>query len=152
MSTHGDTLISPALRVALQGWLDAQSALKGLSKNTLSAYHTDVAGFMAFMTLHSGERSGLAALARISVLDMRAWMAHLRAQKIAPRSLARKLSAVKNFYVWLAAREGFEPTAVLSLQNPKVSSQTSPAAQRRRRPCCGGDSGGSISRKLGWGA
>ena len=100
MSAHSDTLISSALRAALQSWLEAQSALKGLSDNTLSAYHTDVVGFMAFMTLHSGARSGLAALARISVSDMRAWMASQRAQQIAPRSLARKLSAVKNFYVW----------------------------------------------------
>ena len=123
MSTNGVSLISPALLAALQTWLQAQSALKGLSDNTLLAYHTDVAGFMAFMTLHSGQRAGLAALARISVSDMRAWMAQQRAQKIAPRSLARKLSAVKNFYVWLAAREGFEPTAVLSLQTPKFQAK-----------------------------
>jgi len=123
VSTNGVSLISPALLVALQTWLQAQSALKGLSDNTLLAYHTDVAGFMAFMTLHSGQRAGLAALARISVSDMRAWMAQQRAQKIAPRSLARKLSAVKNFYVWLAAREGFEPTAVLSLQTPKFQAK-----------------------------
>ena len=120
---NGVSLISPALSAALQTWLQAQSALKGLSDNTLLAYHTDVAGFMAFMTLHSGQRAGLAALARISVSDMRAWMAQQRAQKIAPRSLARKLSAVKNFYVWLAAREGFEPTAVLSLQTPKFQAK-----------------------------
>jgi len=123
VSTNDVSLISPALSVALQTWLQAQSALKGLSDNTLLAYHTDVAGFMAFMTLHSGQRAGLAALARISVSDMRAWMAQQRAQKIAPRSLARKLSAVKNFYVWLAAREGFEPTAVLSLQTPKFQAK-----------------------------
>ena len=123
MSTNGVSLISPALSAALQTWLQAQSALKGLSDNTLLAYHTDVAGFMAFMTLHSGQRAGLSALARISVSDMRAWMAQQRAQKIAPRSLARKLSAVKNFYVWLAAREGFEPTAVLSLQTPKFQAK-----------------------------
>ena len=123
MSTNGVSLISPALSAALQTWLQAQSALKGLSDNTLLAYHTDVAGFIAFMTLHSGQRAGLAALARISVSDMRAWMAQQRAQKIAPRSLARKLSAVKNFYVWLAAREEFEPTAVLSLQTPKFQAK-----------------------------
>ena len=123
MSANGILVISPALSAALQTWLQAQSAFKGLSDNTLVAYHTDVTGFMAFMTLHSGQSAGLAALARISVSDMRAWMAQQRAQKIAPRSLARKLSAVKNFYVWLAAREGFEPTAVLSLQTPKFQAK-----------------------------
>ena len=33
--------------------------------------------------------------------------------------MARKLSAVKAFYRWLAEREGFEPTAVLSTRAPK---------------------------------
>ena len=37
------------------------------------------------------------------------------------RSLARKLSAVKSFYRWLAEREGFEPTAVLSTRAPKFT-------------------------------
>ena len=37
------------------------------------------------------------------------------------RSLARKLSAVKSFYRWLAEREGFEPTAVLSTRAPKFN-------------------------------
>ncbi|MEP2268392.1 MAG: tyrosine recombinase XerC, partial [Marinomonas sp.] len=40
---------------------------------------------------------------------------------VGPRSLARKLSAVKAFYKWLAVREGFEPTAVLSTRAPKFT-------------------------------
>jgi len=50
---------------------------------------------------------------------MRSWMAQARSNGTAARSLARKLSAVKSFYKWLAAREGFEPTAVLSTRSPK---------------------------------
>jgi len=50
---------------------------------------------------------------------MRAWMAHERGRGVAARSLARALSAVKSFYRWLAEREGFEPTAVLSTRAPK---------------------------------
>ena len=55
----------------------------------------------------------------ISVADMRSWMAHERGRGVAARSLARELSAVKSFYRWLAEREGFEPTAVLSTRTPK---------------------------------
>ena len=62
---------------------------------------------------------GLGALERIDVADMRAWMAHCRGHGVGARSLARKLSAVKSFYRWLAEREGFEPTAVLSTRAPK---------------------------------
>ncbi len=50
---------------------------------------------------------------------MRAWMAHERGRGVSARSLARSLSAVKSFYRWLAEREGFDPTAVLSVRSPK---------------------------------
>ena len=73
------------------------------------------------MTLHHSERQGLAALARITVADMRAWMADQRGSGVGARSLARKLSAVKSFYRWLSDREGFEPTAVLSTRAPKFT-------------------------------
>jgi integrase/recombinase XerC len=112
-------LISPAARDALQTWLEHQRALKGASENTVIAYQGDVADFLAFITWHKGESQGLAALAAITITDMRAWMARTRGPSVGPRSMARKLSAVKAFYRWLAEREGFEPTAVLSTRAPK---------------------------------
>ncbi|WP_299960125.1 tyrosine recombinase XerC [uncultured Roseobacter sp.] len=113
------TLISPAAADALETWLSHQRALKGASLNTITAYQGDVVEFLAFITEYKGDRQGLAALSRITVTDMRAWMAQARGQGLAARSLARKLSAVKVFYRWLAEREGFEPTAVLSVRAPK---------------------------------
>ncbi len=113
------TLVSPACRDALQTWLDGQRALAGASENTIVAYRGDVGDFLSFMTTHHGSPQGLGALERISISDMRAWMAQARADGVGARSLARKLSAVKNFYRWLAERAGFEPTAVLSTRSPK---------------------------------
>ncbi|WP_425073213.1 tyrosine recombinase XerC [Sagittula sp. S175] len=111
--------ISHAARHALTTWLDHARALKDASENTITAYRADVLDFIVFMTLHHGEPQGLAPLARITTSDMRAWMAHLRRDDISPRSVARKLSAVKTFYRWLSEREGFEPTAVLATRAPK---------------------------------
>lgn len=115
------SLISPACRDALQHWLDSLGALAGRSANTQTAYRGDVTEFLSFMTLHHSERQGLAALSRISISDMRAWMAEQRDSGVGARSLARKLSAVKSFYRWLAERENFEPTAVLSVRAPKFT-------------------------------
>lgn len=115
------SLISPACRDALAAWLDRQSALAGASANTIDAYGGDLRDFLAFMTEHKGAPQGLGALAQIGVADMRAWMARTRAGGVGARSLARKLSAVKSFYRWLAEREGFEPTAVLSARAPKYT-------------------------------
>jgi integrase/recombinase XerC len=114
-------MISPALSAALAAWLDQQKALNGAAANTITAYQTDVLGFLSFMAGHHGGTEGLGPVARLSVSDMRSWMAHERARGVGARSLARALSAVKSFYRWLAAREGFEPTAVLSTRSPKFS-------------------------------
>ncbi|MEP5152890.1 tyrosine recombinase XerC [Planktotalea sp.] len=113
------SLISPAARDALQHWLETQKSLHGASENTIKAYNADTVDFIAFMTEYSGESQGLAALARITTRDMRAWMAATRGTDVGARSLARKLSSVKSFYRWLAEREGFEPTAVLTIRAPK---------------------------------
>ena len=114
-------MISPAARNALQEWLDHQKSLKGSAENTVTAYAGDVSEFLVFITNHKGESQGLGALSKITISDMRAWMANSRGSGVGPRSLARKLSAVKVFYRWLAAREGFEPTAVLLTRSPKFT-------------------------------
>lgn len=113
------SLISAAASDSLAHWLDTQKSLNGASANTITAYQGDVAEFLAFMAAHHGQNQGLVALSKIDVGDMRSWMAHMRANGTGARSLARKLSAVKTYYRWLAEREGFEPTAVLSTRSPK---------------------------------
>lgn len=115
------SLISPAARSALQEWLDHQKSLKGSAENTVTAYAGDLTEFLAFITSHKGEFQGLRALSKITISDLRAWMANSRGAGVGPRSLARKLSAVKVFYRWLAVREGFEPTAVLLTRSPKFT-------------------------------
>ena len=112
-------LISPACRDALEGWLTHRKALDNVAENTVEAYRGDVLGFLSFLTGHRGETSGLGPLAGIKPTDMRAWMAHERKRGVSARSLARALSAGKNFYRWLSEREGFEPTAVLATRSPK---------------------------------
>lgn len=112
-------MLSPALTKSLDDWLAHARAIDGASSNTIKAYQTDVLGFLGFMSQHHGEQQGLGPISRLTVSDMRAWMAHERSRGIAARSMARALSAVKTFYRWLSEREGFEPTAVLSTRAPK---------------------------------
>ena len=113
------SLISPAARDAIQHWLSHERALKSAANNTISAYTSDVSGFIEFMAIHRGGPQGLAALTNIHTRDMRAWMAHERGRGIGSRSLARALSAVKTFFYWLAERHDLQPTAVLQARSPK---------------------------------
>ena len=111
--------IPPAQRDALARWLDHLRALDAAAVNTLTAYAHDVTGFLAFLAGHHGEAEGLGAVAKIDQSDLRAWMAHERGRGVAARSLARELSAVKNFIAWVADHENVDASAVLSARGPK---------------------------------
>jgi integrase/recombinase XerC len=114
------SLISAAQRDALANWLAHERGVKNASDNTIEAYSTDVAGFLSFLAAHHGGAEGLGPLLRIAPSDMRSWMANERARGTGARSLARRLSAVKTFFRWLAEREGFDPTNVLSTRAPRT--------------------------------
>ena len=111
--------IPPAHRDALARWLDHLRALDAVAVNTLTAYAHDVTGFLGFLAIHHGESEGLKAIVKVDQSDLRAWMAHERDRKLSSRSLARELSAVKNFIAWVADRENIDATAVLSQRGPK---------------------------------
>lgn len=127
--------ISDGARDALAQWVDHLRALKGASDNTLKAYVTDLTGFLGFLGQHLGGPQGRGALAAVGLRDMRAWMAHERGTGTSARSLARKLSSVKNFYRWLSDRDDFDATAVLSMRAPRFTNKLprplSPEAARQ---------------------
>ncbi len=111
--------ISPAATDTLEEWLTTIKALNNAADNTIEAYRTDLLGYLAFITGHFGDATGLAPLKQVKVTDIRAWMAHERGRGVSARSLARSLSAVKSFYRWLSERDGFDATVVLSARSPR---------------------------------
>ncbi len=115
------SLLSPAFRDAMEGWLAHLRALDGASALTIEAYAHDVADFLAFLAEHQGGAGGVQHLARVTQSDMRAWMAAARGRGIGSRSLARKLSAVKSFARGLAEREGFDISAILAAKAPRYA-------------------------------
>ena len=125
---NGPATAGPAAQQALIEWLAVKISIEAKSEKTAQAYERDVLDFLAFLGQHYGGQSGLKALAKVSVSDMRAWMAQMRMSNVSPRSLARKLSAVKSFYRWFARREDFDATAILSMRAPKFQ------CSRKRRP------------------
>lgn len=105
---------------ALEAWLAQLSALRGRASATQKAYRADLEAFLAFWSAHrGGEDIGLAALATLPLSDLRAFAAEERGRGLTPRSLARRLSAVKGFLAWLGEREGLPPSPALGLKSPK---------------------------------
>ena len=102
-------------------WLSDKSVLEGVSDNTVTAYRRDVTAFLQFLSIHSGSEPGLELARSAGRGDVRAWMAQQRRQGLSPRSLARKLSSVKEFYRWLGRQYGFDPTELLVIPAPKFT-------------------------------
>ncbi len=117
--TAGGLAISAAQRDALCRWLDHLRAVKGAAENTLAAYGRDVGQFLDFLSHHHGGQEGLSALLTLGQDELRAFMAHLHARDVAPRSVARKLSAVKGFLAFVADQQGSDATPALSARGPK---------------------------------
>lgn len=114
-------MIAPGAAQARDDYLTALRSLQDASAHTLRAYCDDISAFLAFMSVHRGGPQGLGALSGVTISEMRAWMTHERAGGLSARSLARRLSAVKSFYRWLAPRAGFDPTTVLSTRAPRFA-------------------------------
>jgi integrase/recombinase XerC len=112
-------VIAPGAAEALEGWLAARRALRGGAPNTEAAYRADVADFLGFFAEHHGGPQGRGALARAGLADVRAWLARGRERGAGPRTLARRLSALKSFYRWLAETDGFDASAILAARAPK---------------------------------
>ena len=112
-------MIAEGAAEALEAWLAARRALRGGAPNTEAAYRADVADFLGFLAEHHGGPQGRAALARAGLGDVRAWLARGRAGGAGPRTLARRLSALKSFYRWLAETDGFDASAILAARAPK---------------------------------
>ncbi len=114
-----DPFLAPALGASLGQWLAQLAALEGAAATTVAAYRRDVARYLRFLAAHRGGADGIAAVARTTQSDLRAWMAEERARGLSARSLARALSAVKGFTAWAADRTGADASTVLSARGPK---------------------------------
>ncbi len=92
---------------------------KNLAKNTLNAYKSDLQQFLQFFMQHYGKRICLDDLNKITIKDFRSFLAYKRKTGMNPSSLARSLSSIRGFFIWLAREGWVENTAVEVMQSPK---------------------------------
>lgn len=94
-------------------FLEMLLAERGASANTMAAYRRDLED--AGLFLARGRTGARAMLDDATTEDLRRYLAHLEAAGMAPRTSARRLSALRQFYRFLYA-DGLradDPTAIL---------------------------------------
>ena len=107
----------------IESWLEWLKALGGRSDKTINAYRSDVLKFIKFMAKHYESNISPNELKTIEMIDMRAWLAYERTKGLSSRSVSRKLSAIKGFFLWFSEKEGFEPSGVLAIRPPRYKSR-----------------------------
>lgn len=109
----------PSLQLYITQWLDWLTHEKRHSAHTITAYQTDIAGFIAFMQSHLGQEITLNELIKLSILDFRSWLAYRHEKKFDFASSARALSSVRNFYRYLGKKHQQVNDAIAQVRSPK---------------------------------
>ncbi len=104
-------------RTAFLEWLGKERRAAPL---TVEAYGADIAGFLGFLTQHLGAEPDLSALAELRQTDIRAWLASEAAAGASNATRARRLSAVRSFYRFLARRHGVDNAALQLIATPRA--------------------------------
>lgn len=103
--------------IYLQRFLENCLAEKGCSTNSILAYKNDLQTFNTYLVTR-GYQEDL-----ISTEEIEQFVAKLKEQGLSPRSIARKISAIKSYYQFLMSEELISINPSLMLESPKYRSK-----------------------------
>ena len=109
-----DIAMLPEDQNLLDEYLQHLLVERGLAENTLLAYSADLHAFLVFKAEH-----GL-SLAEINEQTIFLYIVEVRRRGLTGRSLARHLSALRGFFVYVCAEHELELDPTRFLENPKL--------------------------------
>lgn len=89
---------------------------RGLSENTLQAYVKDLSQYKDFLEKHHK----LSNVNRIEKKHVESFLKSLKSRKLDAKSIARKLTAIKNFHQYLLAEREIDEDVTKSIPSPKI--------------------------------
>ncbi len=102
------------LRAEVAAYLRHIDAVRNLSAHTLRAYRGDLGELVAGLRALGIEHAGA-----VDLFLLRRYLTTLRDRGLAPRSTARKISAIRAFFAWLAESDRIPADPAESLRLPK---------------------------------
>src|SRR5579871_2822166 len=114
------SLIAQDLIAEMRRWLSHLGSERRLSPKTLEAYERDVRQCLVFLSEHLGKRITLAAFAKLTPADIRAFMAMRRGDGVASRSLMRALAGLRSFARFLEREGRGRVGALAAVRAPKI--------------------------------
>ena len=87
---------------------------KGLSKNTISSYQTDISGF------HQWCSGQVIKFSEVNLNHAENFIVSLRKKELAPASISRKISSLKSLFVYLKKQQYIKTNPFQDLVLPKI--------------------------------
>lgn len=91
---------------------------KRYSSHTLKAYENDLGGFSAYLSKEYGADNG--DITTANHFQIRSWIVQLIESGIAPRSVNRKITALKSFFRFLLRENLVSQNPMVKIQSPKT--------------------------------
>jgi integrase/recombinase XerC len=101
---------------SLQSFFDYLTYEKKYSVHTVTSYKNDISTFLSFINPHNDALTA----SEINYQQIRAWVSHLIKNKIAARSVNRKLSALKSFFKFLQRQQIIDINPMSKISGPKI--------------------------------
>lgn len=95
------------------GWMRDE---KQYSNHTTISYKKDLGMFFSFLNKHFNETLRVKDLEKVTLQDIRAWLATLKHDEYKISSYARYLAAVRNFFSYLKKYENIDNSSALNLK------------------------------------
>lgn len=105
------------LLLHVQSFLDYLKYQKRYSRHTVISYQNDLTGFIDFLELQYQGNS----LESIKPIFIRSWLAQLKNDGMASKSINRKISTLKSFFKYLLKQGIITASPMTTIISPKVS-------------------------------
>ncbi len=101
---------------SVQPFLDYLKYEKRFSAHTIVSYQTDLTGFFMYVE----KQFDTSAPAEITHHNIRSWLADLKENKLAAKSINRKISSLKSFFKYLLKTGAIEVSPMTKVISPKT--------------------------------
>lgn len=105
----------------IRRWQEWLGQTRRYSEHTLDAYSRDLSEFIDFVAQKEAHLLGLNDFQNMNVRTFRSFLSERSHKHIEKSSIARELSALKNFFKWLNKNKYIQNTALSIISSPKQS-------------------------------
>lgn len=104
------------IEVLIKKFLEYITSYRKYSENTLHSYQKDLEIFLGYL-----KENGISEINRISKRTIQRFMIYLSEKNLSPRSISRRLSALRSFYNFLLFNDLIDNNPMEGIQNPKLT-------------------------------